>query len=209
MNQNNNEITTKNDLLSSEIIERVLNSIGLSRERTSTYFTRSFENGSLLRLRVSDHGLFMQFWYDKNREARMQGDDIPRLNIGQNLAITFSLTQSECEERNIHSPQKIANQTSVKTEQGNNAKPQFTIKHICYFSDMLEENDISLIIQSLQASINDGSIFNEPLKDNTKVCEWEDTSNLPPKRIQGEKLKNKNLNIKLPTGNVFDVVFCR
>jgi hypothetical protein len=196
MKQNNGNMGMKNPIgytfSSKEIIERVLSAIGLTRERTSTYSDYSFEDGAMLRLRISDHGLFMQYWYDKNREARMNGNNVPKLNFGQNIAITFSLTQSECEERNIPYPQKIANQTSVKTEQGNNVKPQFTVRHICYFSEKLNEADIYQIIESLKVSLSDGSVYNEPLQDKTKVAEWDDTSNCQPKRVQGEKLNNRN-----------------
>lgn len=173
----------ENILSSQNVIDKLLSCIGISRERTSTYTNYSFAGGELLRLRVSDHGLFLQYWYDKNREARMSGDNIPRLNVGQNLAITFSLTETECAERNIPYPQKIANKTAVKTEQGNNAKPQFTVRHICYFTDKLEEADINSIINALKKTIGDGSLYEEPIHDNQKVVEWNDTSNCQPQKI--------------------------
>ena len=58
----------------------VLKSIGLTRENMSTYKQYLYPNGNCLRLRVSNHGIYLQHWFDKNRKARMEGQKIPKLD---------------------------------------------------------------------------------------------------------------------------------
>ena len=184
--QNNNHIFS-----SKEVIEMALDKLELSRESNSTYKQYEYQNGEYLRLRVSDHGLYLQHWYDKNKEARMSGKNVPRMNIGLNIAITFSPNKDECDEMGQPFPMKIKNDTSAKTENGNNVKPQFVVRHICYNTWELTQEEVNSIIEALYNCVLNGTNYIEPLgMSSSKVSEWEDTSNLPPKRIQGEKLKN-------------------
>ncbi|MBP5397797.1 MAG: hypothetical protein J6Y32_04095 [Bacteroidales bacterium] len=142
---------------SDEIISLVLLGIGVTREDISTYKDYSYSDGTYLRLRISDHGLFLQNWYKANKEKRESGEPVPKLNIGQNLAITFALNEDECKERNIPFPQKIKNVTRVKT--------------------------------ALKTCVDCGELYLEPINDATKFMEWEDTSNLPPRKIVAESEK--------------------
>ena len=170
---------------SAEVIERVLAALGLRRDSVSTYIEYSLPNGSYIRLRVSDHGIYLQNWYDSNKEKRKNSGKTPKMNIGQNLAITFAPNSIECEERGIPFPMKIKNVTTAKTEMGNNVKPQFSVRHICYFSWALSDNDINRISSELLKCVSEGTIYSEPLKDANLLIEWKDISNLPPRRIIG------------------------
>lgn len=64
---------------SDEIINIVLAGIGITREDISTYKDYSYSNAAYLRLRVSDHGLFLQNWYDVNKKKRENGESVPKL----------------------------------------------------------------------------------------------------------------------------------
>lgn len=169
-------------LRSDEIITSVLSSIGVTKEDFSTYIDYSYPDGSYLRLRVSDHGLFLQNWYNANKEKREKGESVPKLNIGQNLAITFAPNEDECKEKKVPFPQKIKNVTVTKTVNGNNVKPQFTVRHICYYSWKLTEGDVNSISTALKTCVYSGKLYFEPIKNRTKYIEWEDTSNLPPSK---------------------------
>lgn len=180
---------------SSEIIDNVLNAIGLTRAKMSTYQQYCYPNGDYMRLRISNHGIYLQHWFDKNREARINGQNNPKLNIGHNIAITFAPNEQECLSAGEIFPMKIKNVSSVKTKQGNNAKPQFKVKHICYYSWMLTKEDVNSIFASLVNCISMGIDYNEPLEDIDKIVEWEDTSNRPPIKIKGKTLlqgRNEN-----------------
>lgn len=168
-------------LSSDYVINQVLQSIGLTRNNLSTYQQYQSSNGDIIRLRISDYGIFFQHWYDKNREARMNGQNTPKLDVGMNLALTFAPNEQECLSMGISFPMKIKNVTTAKTQQGNNVKPQFKIRHICYYSWELTQEDVDSISNSLRNCISSGDDFVEPLGgDPNKVVEWEDTSNLPP-----------------------------
>lgn len=173
---------------SDEIINIVLAGIGITREDISTYKDYSYSNGAYLRLRVSGHGLFLQNWYDVNKKKRENGESVPKLNIGQNLSITFALSEDECMKRDISFPQKIKNVTIVRTVNGNNAKPQFAVRHICYYSWKLSDGDVNLITTALKSCVESGTLYLEPIKDCTKIVEWEDISNLPPRKIAPSSL---------------------
>ena len=192
----NTKDSTKTILRSNEVIDLILSALGLTRETLSTYKDYAFDNGRYIRLRISDHGLFLQNWFNINKERRSISPSVPKLNCGQNLAITFAPNQEECIEKSISFPPKIKNVTKAKTESGNNVKPQFTVRHICYFTWELSNNDIKQISSSILKCVSEGDIFNEPLKDITKMIEWEDTSNLPPKRktktTKTTKLEDEN-----------------
>lgn len=87
--ETDNKKNHRNNFSSSEVIEMVLKSIGLTRENMSTYNQYLYPNGNCLRLRVSNHGIYLQHWFDKNRKARMEGQKIPKLDTGVNIALTF------------------------------------------------------------------------------------------------------------------------
>ena len=199
-NQNTENNVNKHIFSSSEVIDKVLNAIGLTRDALSTYQQYQYPNGDYLRLRVSNHGIFLQHWFDKNREARMDGQNVPKLDVGLNLAITFAPNEQECLAMGKPFPMKIKNVTAAKTQQGNNVKPQFKVRHICYYSWMLTQEDVDAISASLSNCVTNGEDYKEPLQGNPdKVVEWEDTSNLPPKKVEGNTLQQSKDNNKLNT----------
>ena len=198
--QDTENITNNHIFSSSEVIDKVLNAIGLTRDALSTYQQYQYPNGDYLRLRVSNHGIFLQHWFDKNREARMDGQNVPKLDVGLNLAITFAPNEQECLAMGKPFPMKIKNVTAAKTQQGNNVKPQFKVRHICYYSWMLTQEDVDAISASLSNCVTNGDNYKEPLQGNPdKVVEWEDTSNLPPKKVEGNTLQQSKDNNKLNT----------
>ena len=201
MDKQNTENNVNSHVFSSaEVIDKVLNAIGLTRENLSTYQQYQYPNGDYMRLRVSNHGIFLQHWFDKNREARINGENVPKLDVGQNLAITFAPNEQECLEMGKPFPMKIKNVTTAKTQHGNNVKPQFKVRHICYYSWMLTPEDVDSISASLSNCIADGVDYNEPLGGNPdKMVEWEDTSNLPPKKVEGNTLQQNKDNNTLNT----------
>ena len=199
-NQNTENNVNKHIFSSSEVIDKVLNAIGLTRDALSTYQQYQYPNGDYLRLRVSNHGIFLQHWFDKNREARIDGQNVPKLDVGLNLAITFAPNEQECLAMGKPFPMKIKNVTAAKTQQGNNVKPQFKVRHICYYSWMLTQEDVDAISASLSNCVTNGDNYKEPLQGNPdKVVEWEDTSNLPPKKVEGNTLQQSKDNNKLNT----------
>ena len=199
-NQNTENNVNEHVFSSSEVIDKVLNAIGLTRDALSTYQQYQYPNGDYLRLRVSNHGIFLQHWFDKNREARMDGQNVPKLDVGINLAITFAPNEQECLAMGKPFPMKIKNVTAAKTQQGNNVKPQFKVRHICYYSWMLTQEDVDAISASLSNCVTNGEDYKEPLQGNPdKVVEWEDTSNLPPKKVEGNSLQQSRDNNELNT----------
>lgn len=170
-------------LRSSEVIDMVLLALGLNRKTLSTYKDYPLENGGYIRLRISDHGIYLQNWFDYNKNKRSTSPFIPKINVGQNLAITFAPNSDECQERGLPFPIKIKNVTSAKTEAGNNVKPQFSVRHICYYTWRLSYKDIQMISAALIQCIADGTKYAQPLQSRNKYVEWLDTSNLPPKKI--------------------------
>lgn len=178
---------------SSEAIEIVLSSLGLTRENASTYHDYSYANGGFLRLRISGHGIYLQNWYKANKDKRAEDNTIPKLDIGQNLAITFAPNKNECEEMNVEFPMKIKNVTKAKTEMGNNVKPQFTVRHIAYNTWELKGEDVNAIVSALKVCVENGTVYTNPLGDTNKYVAWEDTSNLPPKKITTESNTRKDM----------------
>lgn len=198
--QDTENITNNHIFSSSEVIDKVLNAIGLTRDALSTYQQYQYPNGDYLRLRVSNHGIFLQHWFDKNREARMDGQNVPKLDVGLNLAITFAPNEQECLAMGKPFPMKVKNVTAAKTQQGNNVKPQFKVRHICYYSWMLTQEDVDAISASLYNCVTNGEGYKEPLQGNPdKVVEWEDISNLPPKKVEGNTLQQSKDTNKLNT----------
>ena len=177
-----NKESTKKTYRSNEVVDLILSSLGLTRESISTYKEYSLENGRYIRLRISNHGIYLQNWFNANKMKRSLNHSIPKLNIGQNLAITFAPNQDECKEMDNQFPPKIKNVTKAKTEKGNNVKPQFTVRHLCYYTWKLSSLDIQAISNALSTCITVGNNYVEPLMDSSKYIEWEDTSNIPPKK---------------------------
>jgi hypothetical protein len=130
----------------------------------------------------------------------MDGQNVPKLDVGLNLAITFAPNEQECLAMGKPFPMKIKNVTAAKTQQGNNVKPQFKVRHICYYSWMLTQEDVDAISASLSNCVTNGEDYKEPLQGNPdKVVEWEDISNLPPKKVEGTTLQQSKDNNKLNT----------
>lgn len=67
---NNPNKTLKKVFRSNEAIDTVLSALGIAKESISTYKDYILENGCIIRLRVSDHGIFLQNWFDANKEKR-------------------------------------------------------------------------------------------------------------------------------------------
>lgn len=189
--QNAEHSSIRHVFSSAEIIEIVLQSLGLKRLSLSTYKQYKYPNGKYLRLRISNHGIYLQHWFDINKKARIDGQKVPKLNIGVNIAITFTPNKQECDKMGQNFPMKIKNITNVKTGNGKNAKPQFRVRHFSYNSWLLTKEDISAISSSLLTCVSIGCDYRDPLKGSGKVLEWEDISNLPPRRIQGKKLNEE------------------
>ena len=192
-------IASTNTYSSAELISKVLNYLGLEREEISTYQNYILPNGSYLRLRISNHGVNLSTWFKKNKEQRKVDPSLPKLNKSTNIAITFSPNKEECVEKGIDFPQKAINKTNVKTDAGNNVKPQFSVGHIQYASWLLTDNDIELIAAAITVFTESG-IYTDPLGlSSGKIVAWNDTSNLPPqklsKRTNTIKLKESDLRI--------------
>lgn len=168
---------------SSEIIDEVLKALGISREDISTYKDYVLPNGKYIRLRISDHGINLSTWFNKNKEQRAGNPSLPKLNASTNIAITFAPTGEECKEKGIKFPQKAINKTMVKTDAGNNVKPQFSVGHIQYASWLLSDSNIQQIAAAIVEFTNSG-LFTDPIGlSNGKVIAWQNTSNLPPKKL--------------------------
>ena len=181
---------------SSEIIDMVLKSLGVEMRNVSNYQDYTLPNGDLLRLRISDHGINLSTWHRKNKEAREINPKVPKLDKSTNIAVTFQPTKKECKEKGVAFPQKIINKTQVKTDNGNNVRPQFSVGHICYASWLLSENEINLIIVAITNFVVYGIYYDPIGLDSKKVLAWDDTSNVPPRKITTNtdimKFKDKN-----------------
>lgn len=114
---------------STELINKVLNSLGLKREEISTYQDYVLQNGSYQRLRISDHEVNLSTWFNKNKEQRAENPSLPKLNKSTNIAISFAPNKEECVERGVDFPQKAINKTKVKTDAGNNVRERYTCLH--------------------------------------------------------------------------------
>lgn len=168
---------------SSEIIDEVLKALGISREDISTYKDYVLPNGKYIRLRISDHGINLSTWFNKNKEQRAGNPSLPKLNASTNIAITFAPTGEECKEKGIKFPQKAINKTMVKTDAGNNVKPQFSVGHIQYASWLLSDSNIQQIAAAIVEFTNSG-LYTDPIGlSNGKVIAWQNKSNLPPKKL--------------------------
>lgn len=195
------EDNTPYNYTSSEIIDEVLRAIGVNRKEISTYQDYVLPDGKYLRLRISDHGVNLSTWYNKNKEQREENSMLPKLNSSTNIAITFALTEKECKARGIKFPQKAINKTVVKTNSGNNVKPQFSVGHIQYASWLLDISSIQQIAAAILEFTKSG-VFTDPLgSESGKTIVWEDTSNLPPK-----KLSKSTKTIKLKEFNMREII---
>ena len=179
-------ITSVHTYSSAELINKVLNCLGIKREEISTYKDYVLPNGSYLRLRISNHGVNLSTWFIKNKEQRAGNSSLPRLNKSTNIAITFAPNEEECTKKGIIFPQKAINKSSVKTEAGNNVKPQFSVGHIQYASWLLTDTDAELIATTVKKFTESG-VYSDPLGLlSGKVIAWKDNSNLPPQKIKEE-----------------------
>ena len=169
---------------SSEIIDMILNVLGINRKSISTYHDYPVSEGIYIRLRVSDHGVNLSTWFKKNKEQRADDPSLPKLNKSTNIAITFAPTENECIAKGIAFPQKAINKTIVKTDSGNNVKPQFSVGHIQYASWLIDKKDIELLSFAIISFTRTG-IYIDPLGISSgKVLAWQDTSNLPPLQLK-------------------------
>lgn len=194
-------ITSTHTYSSEELINMVLNSLGLKREDISTYQDYVLPNGLYLRLRISDHGVNLSTWFNKNKEQRDEDPLLPKLNKSTNIAISFAPNEEECAEKGIDFPQKTINKTRVKTDAGNNVKPQFSVGHIQYASWLLTDTDTELIATAIKAFTENG-VYTDPLGlSSGKIIAWNDTSNLPPQKLTKStntiKLKESELRMMI------------
>lgn len=186
---------------SEELINMVLNCLGLKREDISTYQDYVLPNGLYLRLRISNHGVNLSTWFNKNKEQRDEDPLLPKLNKSTNIAISFAPNEEECAEKGIDFPQKAINKTRVKTDAGNNVKPQFSVGHIQYASWLLTDTDTELIATAIKAFTENG-VYTDPLGlSSGKIIAWNDTSNLPP-----QKLTKSTNTIKLKESDLRNIV---
>jgi hypothetical protein len=175
--------TSKDTFSSSEIIDLILSILGIKRESVSIYKDYPLSNGAYLRLRISDHGVNLSTWFKRNKEQRAEKPLLPKLNRSTNIAITFAPTEDECKSKGINFPQKAINKTGVKTDAGNNVKPQFSVGHIQYASWLINTFDIEQISVAIVSFTNNG-VYVDPLGlASGKVLAWQDTSNLPPQKL--------------------------
>ena len=108
---------------------------------------------------------------------------MPKLNKSTNIAISFAPNEEECAERGIDFPQKAINKTKVKTDAGNNVKPQFSVGQIQYASWLLTDTDAELIATAIKAFTESGT-YTDPLGVSSgKIIAWNNTSNMPPKKL--------------------------
>ncbi len=179
----------------------VLNCLGLKREDISTYQDYVLPNGLYLRLRISNHGVNLSTWFNKNKEQRDEDPLLPKLNKSTNIAISFAPNEEECAEKGIDFPQKAINKTRVKTDAGNNVKPQFSVGHIQYASWLLTDTDTELIATAIKAFTENG-VYTDPFGlSSGKIIAWNDTSNLPP-----QKLTKSTNTIKLKESDLRNIV---
>ena len=179
----------------------VLNYLGLKREDISTYQDYVLPNGLYLRLRISNHGVNLSTWFNKNKEQRDEDPLLPKLNKSTNIAISFAPNEEECAEKGIDFPQKAINKTRVKTDAGNNVKPQFSVGHIQYASWLLTDTDTELIATAIKAFTENG-VYTDPFGlSSGKIIAWNDTSNLPP-----QKLTKSTNTIKLKESDLRNIV---
>ena len=173
-------------ILSSDyIIQRVLTALNLQSVGASTYQTSISQNGTVLRVRISNHGVNLSTWYAKNK------DEIVPLKNSNNVAITILPNRQECEREKIPFPPKAINKTMVNTSKDSKTPiPQsenFTVEHYCYESWRMDENDINLVIEAIKGYMVNGKYI-DPLRDKgNKATHFSDTSNQQPKKIKESK----------------------
>ena len=80
-------------------------------------------------------------------------------------------------------------------------KPQFSVGHIQYASWLLDISSIQQIAAAILEFTKSG-VFTDPLgSESGKTIVWEDTSNLPPK-----KLSKSTKTIKLKEFNMREII---
>ncbi len=171
-------------LSSGYVIQRILSALNLQSIGASTYQTAISQNGTVLRVRISNHGVNLSTWYAKNK------DEIVPLKNSNNVAITILPNRQECEKEKIPFPPKAINKTKVNTSKVSTTpiplSENFTVEHYCYESWRLDVDDISLVIEAIRGYMVDGKYI-DPLNDKgNKATHFSDTSNQPPKKIKGQ-----------------------
>ena len=76
-------------LSSGYVIQRILTALNLQCIGASTYQTAISQNGTVLRVRISNHGVNLSTWYAKNK------DEIVPLKDKGNKATHFSDTSNQ------------------------------------------------------------------------------------------------------------------
>ena len=184
---------------SSEIIQAVLDALGLQRTNSSEYVTYTAD-GKVLRVRVSDHGVNLSAWYRNN-----EGEVIP-LSNSDNIAFTFLPNRDECKTLNIKFPPKVINKTPVYSDLKTKTPIdyEFTVMHYVYSSWKFTEEYLNLLTNAIVNYTTSGK-FNDPLANTSaKAVLFNDTSNKKPQKIKQNtseiktenKQYNKNRNMK-------------
>ena len=179
--------TFDNDgILSSDyIIQRILTALNLQSIGASTYQTSISQNGTFLRVRISNHGVNLSTWYAKNK------DEVVPLKDSNNVAITILPNRQECKRENIPFPQKIINKTTVNTSKDSKQhipkSEDFTVEHFCYESWKMDENAINLVIAAIKKYMVSGQYVDPLNQQGNKATHFSDTSNQPPKKIKEAK----------------------
>ncbi len=171
-------------LRSDYIIVRLLAELGFERVTASTYAEYSYidmetNQRSVLRVRISDHGVILSNWY------KHYSDSEYRLSESENIAITFMPNKEECQESGKDFPPKIVNKTNVyvNKETKTIVEETFTVMHYLYRSWKLVEEDIDDIAYAIRDFVN-GNGFVDPLASKSSRADvFKDVSNLPYERL--------------------------
>lgn len=139
---------------SSEIIQAVLDALGLQRTNSSEYVTYTAD-GKVLRVRVSDHGVNLSAWYRNN-----EGEVIP-LSNSDNIAFTFLPNRDECKTLNIKFPPKVINKTPVYSDLKTKTPIdyEFTVMHYVYSSWKFTEENLNLLTNAIVNYTTSGKFF--------------------------------------------------
>lgn len=146
----------------------------------STYAEYSYINmethqRSILRVRISDHGVILSNWYKHYCDSEC------RLSESDNLAITFMPNKEECQETGKTFPTKIVNKTKVYADKDakTNIEETFVVMHYLYRSWKLVEDDIIAIGMALKIFINGGGYTDPLASKSSKADVFKNISNVP------------------------------
>ena len=195
----NNPNTPQKVYKSSEIIQAVLDALGLQRTNSSEYVTYTAD-GKVLRVRVSDHGVNLSAWYRNN-----EGEVIP-LSNSDNIAFTFLPNRDECKTLNIKFPPKVINKTPVYSDLKTKTPIdyEFTVMHYVYSSWKFTEEYLNLLTNAIVNYTTSGKFIDPLANTSAKAVLFNDTSNKKPQKIKQNtseiktenKQYNKNRNMK-------------